>query len=412
MAIGDNGKDRSIYVRVLGQGKIFWYVIEGLPQAGEASSDSSEGIMIECRSECDRIRQLSLPGSDFDLHAPISPLSLGFFSNNLVVLRSRLYLIGGDVDTRNYGNGQHETAGMGFRHLDLAIGEKKSDWALEGGYQDHQFGGAAVGHDGCIYSVGYNQYVMLPYRNHWERLPAPPLCREDGTLYKTRLLGVTRKKLIIYSMGGGLHHANVMLSFDLESRKWDENFLDDNFWGEWSAGVVLCNDRYLFTFGDRSPKPSMSKEPLHEEEKQEPSYLDDYYDIDEKEEEEVPGIYVFDLERGQWLPEPVQGLETNGTILPTVYKPNPELCRPRRFTPYLFQIGNNDNRRLAVLWSGRGRHPTSDLPQCQIAWSKFVLNASTTTTDQTIHFSAHLLSNGFCPLAEFTIQVLNCAVRL
>ncbi|PRQ23203.1 putative galactose oxidase/kelch, beta-propeller, galactose oxidase, beta-propeller [Rosa chinensis] len=396
-------EDKPIYVRVLGRGKIFWYVIEGEPPAGEASD--SEGIMIECRSECDRIRQLSLPGSDFDLHDPKSSLSLGFFSNNLLVLQSRLFLIGGDVDTRKYGNVQDETVGMGFRHLNLA---NKSDWVVEGGYQEHQFGGAAVAPDGSIYSVGYNQYVMSPIGywercrlwERWERLPTPPLRRQDGTLYETRLLGVTLKKLIIYTLGGGLHHANVMLSFDLESGQWDEDFLDDNFWGEWSAGVVLYNDRYLFTFGDRSPKPSMSKV---QEERQEPSYLD---------EEEVPGIYVFDLERGQWLPEPVEGLENNGTILPTVYKPNPELCCPRTFSPYLFQIGNHDNRRLALLWDGHGRHPTSDLPQCEITWSKFILTASTstTTTDQTIHFSAHVLSNGFCPLAEFTSQVLNCAV--
>ncbi|PRQ23201.1 hypothetical protein RchiOBHm_Chr6g0258761 [Rosa chinensis] len=395
-------EDKPIYVRVLGQGKIFWYVIEGELPAGEASD--SEGIMTECRSECDRIRQLSIPGSDFDLHKPISPLSLGFFSNNLLVLQSRLFLIGGDVDTRKYGNVQDETVGMGFRHLNLA---NKSDWVLEGGYQDHQFGGAAVGYDGSIYSVGYSQYVMRPGRWHWERLPAPPLRWEDGAPYQTRLLGVTEEKLIIYTMGGGVHHANVMLSFDLESGKWDEDFLDDNFWGEWSTGILLCNDRYLFTFGNRSPKPSMGKQPPHEDEEEEKE--DDYYDMDE-DEDEVPGIYVFDLERRQWLPEPVEGLKTNGTILPTVYKPNPELCRPRRFCPYLFQIGNNDNRRLAVLWDSHGRHPTSDLPQCEISWSKFILNASTTTTDQTIHFSAHLLSNGFCPLAEFTTQVLNCAV--
>ena len=155
--------------------------------------------------------------------------------------------------------------------------------------------------------------------------------------------------------------ANVMLSFDLESGKWDDDLLDDDFWGEWSPGVVLYEDRYLFSFGTRSPK----RRPIPEEPEDNPMRVEDVEEVRYREEE-VPGIYVFDLKRRQWLSEPVQGLPNDGSVIPLVYRPLLTTPDTLRFSPQLFQIRNDDDHHLASVGAKRST----------LFWCKFVLDVA------------------------------------
>ena len=82
----ESGKDRPIYVRVEGFEKDFWYVIEEKSPTESALSSGDE--VIGCKSETDRVRRLSLPDS-------------GSPTNNLAVVNSCAYLIGGDGYTLN-----------------------------------------------------------------------------------------------------------------------------------------------------------------------------------------------------------------------------------------------------------------------------------------------------------------------
>ncbi|KAM5548028.1 hypothetical protein ABKV19_002136 [Rosa sericea] len=408
IATGDEScRDRPIYVRVTCCGEKntnCWYVIEEKPLGAESSSSSSSAessssssssdideedgndkedgndILMECKSKSDRIRRLSVPDSELRY-------------NSLAVLNSRIYLIGGDIDIEMIKDEEI----IGYRHLDL---EGKRQWLLDGGKLiDEQYGAAAVGHDGFIYSVGCQQYRLSPEGGILEKLPTPPplsRLREEYRTCESRLLSLTKRKLFIYIIAMGPNHSNLMLSYDLETGEWDEDY--NNFSGLWSAGVVLYNDRYLFSLGSQNPlSPAV-------------------YGCERVQQVVVPGIYVFDIKRRQWLPEPVEGLRTDGTVLPYDYQTRPEVrdigpC----YSPYLFQIGKHNDHKLALLWESQRPHPESGLPRCLLIWSKFILNASTTvptSSDQIPHFYADSLSNGFCPLDEWTDQLLNCAAGM
>ncbi|KAK9947489.1 hypothetical protein M0R45_003112 [Rubus argutus] len=303
-----NGVGRS-YVGELKKGG--WKGCASLHLSSSSSSDFDD-ILIECESGSDRIRRLSVPDSELRY-------------NSLVVLKSRVYLIGGDIEIQIQKNEDGTTdkeKKIGYRHLDLGVGQ----WGLEGGKSiEDQFGAAAVGHDGLIYSVGCQQYRLSPDGIVEKLTPPPPPLSHEGGAYESRLLGLTSKKLFIYTIGAGVNCSNLLLSYDLESGTWDDKY--DNFFGFWSAGVVLYNDRYLFSFGTQNLIPPRRKMV-------------------------VPGIYVFDIERRQWLPEPVEGLRTDGTVLPRVYrtKPADDYMGPG-YSPYLFQIGNK--HKLALLWDSR-----------------------------------------------------------
>jgi len=119
-------------------------------------------------------------------------------------------------------------------------------------------------------------------------------------------------------------------------------------------------------------------------------------------EEEVPGIYVFDLKQREWLAEPVQSLPNNGTVIPVPYQPYPESPNFKRFSPQLFQIRNDNEHHLAVLWDSLVEN------NCRLIWCKFILDVSPDTPG----FYAHSLSRGFCPLDEKTCSILNCAVGM
>ncbi|KAL6187384.1 hypothetical protein ACLB2K_038783 [Fragaria x ananassa] len=310
---GDSGKDKAIVVRVSGLHYNYWYVIE----EKSAIDVDDDNTMIGCESDHDRVRRLCKVKSD---------------------------------DER-----------VTYQSLDLGGG----GWRPDGGgnLMSHQGGGAAVGPDGNIYTVGNNIYRFSPHGTFHEEFVSPPSIKEP------HLLGVSSKTLFIYTVHGGVDGANRMLAFDFESRRWD--ILSDCYRGEWSSGVVLYDDRYLFSFCHQDPTLGLG-------------------------EADVPGIYVFDIERCQWLPKPVEGLPTDGKVLPFIFRPDPVVYMPSYYEAFLFPIGNQDPHKLALLWDAHGT----------IVWAKFVLNR---TTD---HFCATSVSSGSCPLDDDAFEVINCAAGM
>ncbi|KAL6189741.1 hypothetical protein ACLB2K_036143 [Fragaria x ananassa] len=359
----DSGEDKAIIVRVFGSDKIYWYVIE----EKSAIDVDDENTMIGCESDTDRVRRLDFLCSDFDEEA---------LSINLAVKNSTVYLIGGRVTGGS--NDEH----IAYRHLDLdSDSGEEGDWRPAIGN-----GGASVGPDGYIYTVGdFEIYRFSTYGKFHEELIPP------AGMKHSRLLGLSRKKLFIYTLGGGANGGNLIYCFDLKSTRCDVLDLGDNFRGDWSAGVVLFEDSYLFSFGSQNPT--------------------------REEEAEVPGIYVFDIENRRWLSEPVEGLPNDGIVLPVIYEPepdiDPDLFVELAFSPFLLQIGKQEEHKLALLWEARGTHPESQGPQLGLVWSKFVLNRSTSTTaDQDPHFYASSVSSGYCPLDDCTFNIINCAAGM
>ncbi|KAL6189759.1 hypothetical protein ACLB2K_036161 [Fragaria x ananassa] len=298
---GDSGKDKAIVVRVVGLDGNYWYVIE----ERSAIDVDDDNTMIRCESDHDRVRRLCKVSEDQEP-------SLG--TSSLVVLKSTIYLIGGHGE-RYPPDSDDER--VGYRRLDLGGG----GWRLGGGgrLMNYQYGGAAVGPDGNIYTVGYNIYRFSPHGTFHEEFVSPPSIKEP------HLLGVTSKTLFMYTVHGGVDGANRMLGFDFESRRWD--VLSDYYRGKWSAGV---------------------------------------------------------------------GLPTDGKVLPFIFRPDPVVYMPSYYEAFLFQIGNQDPHKLALLWDAHG----------SIFWAKFVLNR---TTD---HFCATSVSSGSCPLDDDAFEVINCAAGI
>ncbi|KAL6130189.1 hypothetical protein ACLB2K_068570 [Fragaria x ananassa] len=396
--------DRPIYVRVACSGKNkpdnCWYVIEDIP-GNDGSFDPSrpDDTKLLSWSDTDCIRRISVPDSDVR-------------DTSLAVLGSHIYLIGGDIDTAMKNEDKEN---IGYKHFELG---QNPEWVLGGGKLiSAQFGAAAVGRDGFIYSVGYNQYRLSPDTGILKQFPQFPvpacLIRREAcqirrernySPYESHLLALTKSTLFIY-VTVSLNAPNLMLSYDLGTGKWDEGY--DNISGTWSAGVVLYDDRYLFAFGTQNPMSlpaTMSMKPV---------------------QVVVPGIYVFDIQQRKWLPEPVKGLPTDGITLPEVYETHDYESEADMYddgcgyeagpgyTPYLFQVGKENDHKLALLWDIERPNPESGLPQCLLYWSKFVLSPitiGTATVDP--HFYVSSLSNGFTVLDEGTYRLLNCAAGM
>ncbi|KAL6226222.1 hypothetical protein ACLB2K_000185 [Fragaria x ananassa] len=187
--------------------------------------------------------------------------------------------------------------------------------------------------------------------------------------YQSHLLALTKSKLFI-CVTVSLNAPNLMFSYDLGTGKWDEGY--DDISGKWSAGVVLYDDRHLFAFGTQNP---MS----------------------------LPATMI-------------KGLPTDGTVLPYVYETHDYESEPDMYetgpsyTPYLFQVGKENDHKWALLWESGSPNPESGLPQCLLFWSKFILKPITiaaATVDP--HFYVSSLSNGFAALDEGTHLLLNCA---
>ncbi|KAL6192394.1 hypothetical protein ACLB2K_033484 [Fragaria x ananassa] len=184
--------------------------------------------MIGCESDNDRVKRLNFPCSDEEP---------SIFSSNLVVINSTLYLIGGT----GTGGVKDEHEHIAYRHLDLDLGEE-GEWRPGGGNMiGYQYGEAAVGPDGYIYSVGDFEIYRFSTCGKFHEELIPPASMEHS-----RLLGLTRKELFIYT-------GNQIYCFDLKSQQWDLLDLVGNFHGDWSVGVVFFEDRYLFSFGSHNP---------------------------------------------------------------------------------------------------------------------------------------------------------------
>ncbi|KAL6223797.1 hypothetical protein ACLB2K_002655 [Fragaria x ananassa] len=206
-----------------------------------------------------------------------------------------------------------------------------------------------------------------------KQLPVPAsLIRESNYApYQSHLLALTKSKLFIH-VTVSLNAPNLMFSYDLGTGEWDEGY--DDISGKWSAGV-LYDDRYLFAFGTQNPK--------------------------------LPPATM------------IKGLPTDGTVLPYVYETHdyeeePDMYETRPgYTPYLFQVGKENDHKLALLWESERPNPESGLPQCLLFWSKFILNPITidaATVDPHVYVSS--LSNGFAALDEGTRILLNCAAGM
>ncbi|KAL6125426.1 hypothetical protein ACLB2K_073485 [Fragaria x ananassa] len=337
--IGDEiCSERPIYVRAACSGKYkpenLWYVIEEKPRN---RCDDTEGLL--CYSDSDYIRRISVPDSDVQ-------------DTSLAVLGSRIYLIGGDIDTAMKNEDKEN---IGYKHFELG---QNPEWVLGGGkLLSAQFGAAAVGRDGFIYSVGCNQYQLSPDTGILKQLPQFPvpasltcLMRREINSYESHLLALTKSTLFIY-VTVSLNAPNLMFSYDLGTGEWDEGY--DNISGTWSAGVVLYDDRYLFAFGTQNPMSlpaTMSMKPV---------------------QVVVPGIYVFDIQQRKWLPEPVKGLPTDGITLPEVYETHDYESEADMYddgsgseagpgyTPYLFQVEKENDHKLALLWDTERPNPES-----------------------------------------------------
>ncbi|KAL6192408.1 hypothetical protein ACLB2K_033498 [Fragaria x ananassa] len=196
---GDSGKDKAIVVRVSGVHCNYWYVIE----EKSAIDVDDDNTMIGCKSDHDRVRRLCRVNEDQE------PL---VWSSSLVVINSTIYLIGGDGCCLPESDDERVT----YQRLDLGGGGRRPDGG--GNLMSYQGGGAAVGPDGNIYTVGYNIYRFSPHETFHEELVFPP-CR--NYIKEARLLGVTSKTLFVYTVEGGVDGANRMLGFDFESRRWD-----------------------------------------------------------------------------------------------------------------------------------------------------------------------------------------------
>ncbi|KAL6226261.1 hypothetical protein ACLB2K_000224 [Fragaria x ananassa] len=427
-------RDRPIYVRVSccrDNNSYCWYVIEEKPWGAESSSlslssssaqsssssdneeEDGNNVIRACKSESDLTRLISIPYSELrynssldgnndildcesesDTIRRISIPDSNLRYNSLAVLDSHIYLIGGDIDTEK----NEDEKNIGYRHLKLG---KSSQWQFGGGNLSYeQYGVAAVGHDGSIYSVGCNQYRLSPDTGILEKLPLPPPLNRGSNpdvLCESHLLALTKEKLFIY-MNLGPDDSNIMVSYDLGTKQWDDCY--PYFSGKWSTGVVLYNDRYLFSFGSQAPmSPAVTA-------RRKPVRL------------VVPGVYVFDIQERRWLDEPVKGLRTDGTVLPYCFEthdyeaiPDDYNCGPL-YSPYLLQIGKQNDHKLALLWECQYEHPDPSVAQCLLIWSKFILNPAPSSSDPIPPFYASSLTTGRCALDEWTDELFSCAAGL
>ena len=184
----DIGKDRPIYVWVFGVGKLHWYVIEE-KTPGDLDDEKS---LVGCESDHDRIRRLPSLCSDFDIRK-MTPA----YSNDIAVMNSTVFVIGGDPSSQKKMNKEavrvDSDKHIAYQHMDLNLGE--GEWQNGGNLVRSQGGGAAVGSDGYIITVGDYIYRFCPGGRFHEQLRSPP-----GKVRELRLLGLTRKTLFIYTI--------------------------------------------------------------------------------------------------------------------------------------------------------------------------------------------------------------------
>ncbi|KAM1596843.1 hypothetical protein ACFX1Z_031806 [Malus domestica] len=364
--------------------RTLWYVIEEKPWAeevdngvrrmalptsafreGKGISTVAHGIGVGVGNQgtcCDTIRRLPLHGARYRFN----------HASGLLWSNSHLYFVGGDFEELlQFGYKRPKMGVFRFRHLDLeAQGEKR--WRRQDGdgyFLVDQISFTAARDDGWFYVATDEHFLLVhPPTGRYEGLPSLP--KRFFSAFPG-LLGVAQNKLFAYV-------GHDILCYDPESRTWEAVEGGRSIYAVWStSGVALYKDRYIFVYSSCHPI----------------------------KDEDVPGIYVFDIERREWLPSRVEGLDDEYVI--TVYN-----CgEHKRWQPFLFKIGTDEdnNPKLALVWQPPVRWASFGP---WVRWSKFTIHPIITTnpsgSGQPLCFRAQLESNGEHQLSNKSTALLNC----
>nr|XP_011469828.1 PREDICTED: uncharacterized protein LOC105353047 [Fragaria vesca subsp. vesca] len=360
-----NARDSPLYVLVREGDSSLWFVIEdGREQQQHQQEEESEKAKIG--SDDDIIfRRLGLP-----------KLSYQRFPRSLLVINSKLYMIGGskssDRPCRPLREGeiqflQTEPA-REYEYLDFQ--ERTLRWRRQ--YFGKYHPGCqhlASSKDGLIYGFGPQSYIMNPSRRPRNVVATEPLPRMIGEYaHAPQPLAISNNKIYAYGRAGILPH--YLFSYDIEEKRWE--CLCKHFWGEWATGVVLSGDSYLIAFGSRHPI---------------------------KGDMERPGLWVFDINRRQWLDEPIEGLDEALPVIPDWVHDEVGYVYVY-YLPCLFQVGKD---RFALIWEESGNE------SYKLHCHKFTLQAPA-SADQP--FVARQLSNQVKILNGGNNKILGCTVAL
>ncbi|KAM5565219.1 hypothetical protein ABKV19_019308 [Rosa sericea] len=355
--MADN-EDRPIYLQVISSGPFPVYVIEEKKGTLENEASSKWGkqkISVVLESKRDRIKRLPSPARPDEVTDLIA---------SLVAVNSKLYLMG---------------VRLGLMVMDMAV-EDENQWrwvSLWSGYdkgtQNPRLLEAVAGEDGCMYALKSDRTIHRICHDDHDNYPSIQAEFMDHSW--KRLFGLT-KNSIYMQMNEGI------FCYDLKSGSFD--LVEKNIALPLKA-VIPYNERYLCTY-------KYSEEGPEEEE-------------DQWDTKYVPGIYVYDTKQHQWLPRSVQGLPTDGEILP---RPVISCEHPGDYA-YLLQIGTHQGSpKLALVWYSLHSYQTSNFTECQLHCCKFILHIQEDADTSHPNFMAEILSTGIYQLGEDTAGVINC----
>ncbi|KAL6128270.1 hypothetical protein ACLB2K_071625 [Fragaria x ananassa] len=362
-----NARDKPLYVQVCEGNSSLWFVIEDGRQQQHQQEESEKAKIGSNEAAVDDIifRRLDLPQLDYQ-RCP----------RNIVVINSKLYLLGGvKINYRPVPEGEiqffHPKPARECEFLDLQ--ERRLRWRCQSFGKYHNYTQhMASSKDGLIYGFGPQSYIMNPSSLSGGVVatePLPKIIDEYG--HVPQPLAISNNKIYAYSRGGITpNFQHYLFSYDMKEKKWDCLF--KHFWGDWATGVVISGDSYLIAYGSRHP-------------------IEDY--------REKPGVWVFDINRRQWLDEPVEGLDEALPVIPDwVYE---EVGYVHvYYLPCLFQIGKH---RFALIWEESGDE------SYKLHCHKFTLQAPA-SADQP--FVAQQLSNKVITLNGGNNEILGCTVGL
>lgn len=343
--------DMPIYVQVIDK-PFSMYVIEekrGTLQKEASSKWGEDKISVVVESKRDRIKGIPPPGKEFDL------------GERLVAVDSKLYRIGSD---------------LGPMVMDLGVeDEDKLEWVSI--WKDSGFIEAVAGEDGCMYALNYDR-TLHRIRDDDDQYPSIEAVFMDNSW--KQLIGVTKNRIYMRTR-------DHMTCYDLQSGGFD-------IVGNPTAAIgveayIPYDERYLCAY-------KYEKERLEGED-----YINEYVN------KYVPGIYVYDTKQRRWLPGPVQGLPTDGEILPRPKITCLDLGELTFSTTYLLQIGTHEGSpKLALV------HQSLDESGCQLYWCKFVLHVQEDADSSHPSFRAHILSNGIYHLGKGTASLIDCTAAV
>ncbi|KAL6131411.1 hypothetical protein ACLB2K_069787 [Fragaria x ananassa] len=340
-------RDSPLYIRVREGKSSIWFVIEDKRQQ-QQQEDDDEIVF----------RQLDFP-------------ELGYqrFLASLVVLNSKLYLIGGTKINLNKPTCPVPVGEPVREYEYLNLQERRPRWRRQPFRRFLCNQHLASSKDGLIYGLGPQSHVIDPaLRFGVIHTDLPKIIDEYN--HSPQPLAISKNKIYAYSRGGYPNFQHYLFSYDMEDKKWDCIF--KNFWGDWATGVVLSGDSYLIAYGSRHP-------------------------IEWKRDK--PGVWIFDICRRQWLDEPVKGLDEALPVIPDWAYGDWERGYIY-YLPRMFEIGT---QRFALLWE------ESDDESYKLHCHKFILQAPTSADEP---FVAQPLSNKVITLNGGNNKILGCTVGL